>query len=375
MVLLAAALGVAIGIVTSGSSGSTPPRKHHASAARPRTPRKTAAVPARSSKRSRSDLRRLVGQLIIGRYTGPTPDASFLTRVRGGELGGVILFADNTAAGLAATRRAIAHLQRAARQGGNPPLLVMADQEGGEVNRVPGPPTLAPAEMDSAAVAEQQGAAAGRLLRSVGINVDLAPVADVERAPGSFLGTRSFGSDPNLVAARACAFARGLASGGVAYTLKHFPGLGRATGDTDTERVVIDAPAAELRDDYSAYRSCGASPNALVMVSSAIYPTLSGSTPAVMSPEIYNRELPTALGQAGHLTISDALDTPAFSGEQAAALRAINAGLDLALYANTEAESISGYTELLAAARRGAIPASRLRSAVYAVDSLKRRLR
>ncbi len=375
MVVLAAALGVTIGVVTTGSSGSKPRREHHASATKPRTPGKTAAAPARSSERARPDLPRIVGQLIVGRYAGPRPDASFLARVRAGKLGAVILFADNTAAGLSATRQAIADLQRAARRGGNPPLLVMTDQEGGEVNRVPGPPTLAPADMDSTAVAEEQGAAAGRLLRSLGINVDLAPVADVERVPGSFLGTRSFGSDPDIVAARACAFARGLASAGIAYTLKHFPGLGRATGDTDTERVAIDAPAAELRSDYAAYRRCGASPNALVMVSSAVYPTLSGSAPAVMSPEIYNRELPTALGQSGHLTISDALETPSFAGEPAPATHAINAGLDLALYADAEGQSASAYTELLAAARRGAIPEGRLRSAVSAVESLKHRLR
>jgi beta-N-acetylhexosaminidase len=322
-----------------------------------------------------SDLARLVGQLIVGRYAGARPDASFLRRVRAGQLGAVILFGDNTAAGLSATRRAIAELQRAAREGRNPPLLVMTDQEGGEVRRLPGPPTLAPADMDSVAVAEAQGADAGRLLRSVGINVDLAPVADVERVPGSFLGTRSFGSDQNVVAARACAFARGLASAGVLYTLKHFPGLGRATADTDAEPVTIDASAPALRGDYAAYRRCGASPDALVMVSSASYPALSGRAPAVTAPEIYSHELPLALGQAGHLTISDALDTPALAGEEEPAVRAVRAGLDLAMFPGNQQESASAYARLLAAARSGEIPDSRLRSAAYAVEALKRRLR
>jgi beta-N-acetylhexosaminidase len=287
----------------------------------------------------------------------------------------VILFGDNTAAGLEATRRAVGELQVAARQGGNPPLLIMTDQEGAAVRRLPGPPELAPADMSSTAVARAQGAAAGRLLRSVGVNVDLAPVADVERASGSFLGTRSFGPNPAVVAARACAFARGLESAGVAYTLKHFPGLGLAEASTDVQRVSILAPAAALRTDYAAYRACGSSPDAMIMISSATYPSLTRSAPAVTSPEIYSHELPIALGQAGHLTISDALDTPALAGQRTPALRAIGAGLDLALLSGSERESGLAYGQLLAAARGGALPESRLRSAVHAVEGLKRRLR
>lgn len=373
MVAAAVVLGVAIGLVISGSSGSSKHRDARTAqgastrpATRPTTPKPASATPAA--------LRRLVGQLIVGTYTGTQPDAGFLSRVRAGQLGSVILFGGNTAAGLRATRHAIADLQSAARQGGNPPLLIMTDQEGGEVRRLPGPPSLAAAQMTAPSVARSQGAAAGRLLRSVGVNLDLAPVADVEPSP-NFLGPRSFGGDAATVAARACAFARGLQSAGVAYTLKHFPGLGLATGDTDLERVTIDDPAAELRAGYAAYHLCGSSRDALVMVSSAIYPTLSGSAPAVMSPEIYTRELSSAIGQRGHLTISDALDTPAFAGEKAPALHAIDAGLDLALYANTEAQSAHAYTELLADARRGAIPLSRLEAAVRVVDALKRRLR
>ena len=93
----------------------------------------------------------------------------------------MLLFADNTAGGLAETRHTVRQLQAAAKQGGNAPLLVMTDQEGGEVKRLAGAPMLAPEEMGSDATARSQGGAAGELLRFVGVNVDLAPVADVER--------------------------------------------------------------------------------------------------------------------------------------------------------------------------------------------------
>lgn len=370
----AAALGVGIGFATGGSSRST--HRPAEQAGSPPTTTKHAPTTQQRTPPSRSvDLARLVGQLVVGRYSGPRPSAAFLARVRAGHLGGVILFSDNTSAGLAATRHAIVELQAAARKGRNPPLLIMTDQEGGDVRRLPGAPKLAAAEMSSTAVARAQGVAAGRLLRSVGVNVDLAPVADVERASNSFLGTRSFGSKPAVVAARACAFARGLSSTGVAYTLKHFPGLGWADASTDVQRVRISVPAAQLRADYAAYHACGSSPDAMIMISSASYATLTKSAPAVLSRRTYAHELPIALGHAGQLTISDALDTPALAGQKAPALRAIKAGLDLALFSANERESAVAYKRLVSDARRGMLPQSRLRSAAYAIEALKRRLR
>lgn len=166
-----------------------------------------------TARADRLPIGRALGQTIAGRYRGRTPSAAFLRRVRRGELGAVILFADNTAGGVGATRRAADRLQDAARQGGNPRLLILIDQEGGAVKRLPGAPTRAAARMTSVPVARDQGAATGRLLRRAGVSVDLAPVADVRRVRDSFLGTRSFGSDPAVVAQRACAFAAGLRRG------------------------------------------------------------------------------------------------------------------------------------------------------------------
>ena len=176
---------------------------------------------------SSGGLGRKLGQMMVARFAGQHPSRLFLSRVESGQIGGVILFADNLAGGLSTAHALVEKLQHAAKQGGNPPLLIMTDQEGGTVRRLPGPPYLAPAAMTSDSTAFDEGQATGRLLRLVGVNVDLAPVADVERVHGSFLGSRSFGDSPILVADRACAFARGLASQRVAYTLKHFPGLGR----------------------------------------------------------------------------------------------------------------------------------------------------
>lgn len=286
---------------------------------------------------------RALGQLLVGRYAGERPPASFLSRVRAGELGGAILFADNAEGGDAAVQRAIRGLQRAAVEAGNPPLLIFIDQEGGAIKRLPGPPDVAPGQVESADQAFEQGELTGRYLRALGINVDLAPVVDVPTAD-SFIRERAFGMDPVTVAERACGFASGLLAEGVAATLKHFPGLGQARSNTDSAATTVTAPAAALRRDYTPYRACGSDPLTLTMLSSARYPTLTGNLPALMATETYAEELPRA-GVRG-LTISDDLEAAALDTASSPAATAIAAGLNLALYAKTEQGSADAFSVL-----------------------------
>src|SRR5690242_2284799 len=93
----------------------------------------TTATTSPAVPRSRPDPARLLGQMIVARFQGATPSPSFLGRIRSGQVGGVILFADNVAGGTEATRSLTATLQHAAARGHNPPLLIMTDQEGGPV--------------------------------------------------------------------------------------------------------------------------------------------------------------------------------------------------------------------------------------------------
>lgn len=320
-------------------------------------------------------IREMVGQMLVSYISGTTAPPALLQRIRTGELGGVILYSENTAGGPATTRDLISALQAAAVEGGEPPLLITTDQEGGEVRRLQwAPPAYAPAEMPSAAVARREGEGAGRALRAVGVNLDLAPVSDVELAPHSFLGARSFGSNPTVVAERACAFAAGLEAEGVGFTLKHFPGLGRATGDTDNEPVTISASASELRADYGAYETCAGDPDAVVMVSNAAYPALTGNdTPAVLSPEIYSNELGNVVGFHG-VTISDDLQAGALTNQASPGQRAIEAGLDLLLYASTEEASATAYQRLVSLVESGVIKRSRVEDAYHAILGLKRRI-
>ncbi|MBX5443339.1 MAG: beta-N-acetylhexosaminidase, partial [Solirubrobacteraceae bacterium] len=203
------------------------------------------------------------------------------------------------------------------------------------------------------------GAATGRALRRAGVNVDLAPVADVAR-PGAALARerRTFGSDPQRVGALAGAFVRGLRAGGVAATAKHFPGMGAAPVNTDDAVVRIDASADELRArDEPPFRAAIAAGAELVMLANAVYPALDPDRPASLSRAIATGELRGRLGFRG-VTITDDLEAGAlapFGGPARVAELGVRAGVDLLLFAGSYAA-----TERAAAGLERAVAAGRL---------------
>jgi beta-N-acetylhexosaminidase len=306
-------------------------------------------------------------------FAGTRPDASLLARIRAGEVGGVILFARNIA-GRNATTALVAELQRAAAAGGNPPLLVAVDQEGGAVRRFDdGPPDLAPAAMRTAATAHAEGAATGRYLRALGVDVDLAPVLDAPDSPSSFLGTRAFSGDPALNARLGDAFVRGLQGARVAATAKHFPGLGTARASTDTSHVWITTPRPALEARLLPFAAAVQTGVDLVMVGNAGYAALDPSgLPAVLSKPIVTGLLRRRLGFGG-VVISDAMEAPGPAGRAHAPVRALAAGVDVLLYAD-EADSAVAYRELLAADRPHSPAAGALRAANARIAALKARL-
>ena len=335
-----------------------------------------ASVAAGSGATTRQlSLAQQVGQLLIGTYPGQKPPPGLLTAIRDGHIGAVILMGANTAGGVSVTKAATAMMQAAAKQGGNSGLLIMTDQEGGAVKRLIGAPDAAAIDMSNPVTAYTQGKATSQLLQSAGVNVDLAPVADVIRANGFIEQEgRSFGSSPGVVSLAACKFAAGLAAGGVAYTLKHFPGLGDAIATTDVKPVSVSESSAQIYADDAAYRRCGHGPLALVMISSASYSHLTGSVPAVLDPKIYSQVLPSDKVTA--LPISDSFEGGAIKAlaNDAPAKTAINAGLDMVMYSAAESDALNAYTTLLADARAGALNRARVLAASARVLQLKQQL-
>ncbi len=238
--------------------------------------------------RPRVKLSQLVGQHLMGRFTGTKPGASFLRRIARGELGSVILVSSNITS-VPAVAKTVAELQRAARRGGQPPLLVAIDQEGGAVKRLATMPPFESARQLGAhgdpALVARVGLATGRSLRAIGINLDLAPVLDVPRSSRSVLGSRAFGTDPRTVARAGVAFANGIQAAGVAATAKHFPGIGTARANTDGADVIVRSPRSVLLPRLAPFEDAIRARVGLVMVSSARYPALDSSQlPALLSP-------------------------------------------------------------------------------------------
>src|SRR5262249_15751555 len=147
---------------------------------------------------------------------------------------------------------------------------------------------------------------------------------------------------------------------------------GDAIQSTDDVPVAINESRAEIEANDAAYRKCGRGPLALVMVSSASYPSVTGSLPAVMSPPVNRDLMPTEKISA--TTTSATLESPAITRWRNAGRRAIAAGLDLALYPNTESAALRSYTSLLADARAGRLSRARVQAAAAQVLALKQSL-
>ena len=324
-----------------------------------------------------------VGQRIVGSLPGTTVPAALARRIRRGELGGVILFARNVRS-RAQVRQLTARLQAERRRAPRPlrdtPLLVMIDQEGGLVKRLPGAPRLSPAQVaqrGSAALARRTGVATAADLRAAGVNVNLAPVLDVGLTGSSVrqLG-RTYGATAAQVARLGGAFAAGLAAGGVLATAKHFPGLGRGRANEDERLNRIDVPLATLRAvDEAPFRDAARRGVPLVMVSTGVYPALD-DRPAMFSRRVTTGELRGAVGFGG-VIVTDDLEVPAIAHltPERKALAAVRAGSDLLLFCQTDAAARRGAAALARAVRSGALPRATLDAGADRVLALAARLR
>jgi beta-N-acetylhexosaminidase len=319
--------------------------------------------------------RQLAGERIVAALRGTGVSPRLRKAIHSGELAGVVLFAANFPS-RAAGRKLIARLQAIRQPAGlRDPLLIMVDQEGGEVKRVSGAPNASAQQMGArgAAFSREQGRLTARNLRDLGINVDLAPVLDVAQPDGAIAATeRGFGASAQRVTATAVPFARALQQGGVAATGKHFPGFGAATENTDFAVQRIHLSMARLRAvDEAPYRAYIAAGGKLVMLSTAIYPALS-PLPAAFSAPIATGELRERLGFEG-VSISDALETVAvqsYGGPAKAGLAAVRAGTDLLLYPDLSGAQGASRT-LVAKLRAGKLNREKFEESVQRVLDLR----
>ncbi|HUZ30416.1 MAG TPA: glycoside hydrolase family 3 N-terminal domain-containing protein [Solirubrobacteraceae bacterium] len=301
---------------------------------------------------------KLLGQRIMVGLDGTSPSQALLDAVRNGQVGSVILFAANIVDRPQITALT-SSLQRAARAGGNPPVLIAIDQEGGQVKRFPyGPPFLSPPQMaqrGSVSEAYRQGALTGGYLRARGINWDLAPVLDVPTYPNAFIWQqgRAFSFDSGAVARYAGGFARGVQSAGIAATGKHFPGVGSAAVDTDNQLNELRPTASQRRGALVPYRSLIGRGLDSVMLSTAGFPAYdSTGRPTALSPTMIRGLLRGQLGFQG-VTITDSLNSPTGHDEITAGVLAAQAGADVLLFIDSAPGELGSLLRALHGGRIG----------------------
>lgn len=327
--------------------------------------------------------RQAAGQRVVYSYPGLTPPESLFARIRAGEVAGVIFFGENVSS-TTQIRGVVQQLRAAAAQSPDQrPLLLMTDQEGGLVRRLPGEPTLSHKDVgqssDPAAAATNAGRGAGQNLAGVGMNVNLAPVLDVYHAPGDLMDQyeRSFANTAAVVGDLGARYVAAQQAEGVAATVKHFPGLGKANaGDnTDTRPVTLDVPLTTLRAvDEAPYPRSIAAGAKLVMLSWAVYPALDASRPAGLSSLVINQELRSRNGFTG-VTITDALEAGALQNYGSTGNRAVlaaQAGADLILASARDVGQGDQAVDALAAAlANGTLDSGAFGAALTRINTLR----
>ena len=382
-VVLLAGCAAAAGSTQSSSSGGSHRGAAAGSAVTHGAGRRAAAVPAVALP-ALTD-RQLAGQRVIYSYSGLTPPARLLRRIRHGQAAGVIFFSQNIAS-RAQLRQVAAELQHADQSKLNPvrePLLLMTDQEGGLVRRLPGSPAKSEKQIgdsaNPASAARNAGRGAGRNLHGAGLNVNLAPVLDVYRQAGNFIDEfgRSYSRNPAVVSKLGADFIKAQQLKGVAATAKHFPGLGAATvsQNTDLRPVTLNLSRHDIRTiDEFPYRAAIAAGVKLVMVSWASYPSLGSRRPAGLSSKVVQGELRQRLGYTG-VTITDALEAGGlvhYGSIENRAVLAATAGMDLLLCSVQHvSEGVEALDGLVDAYRDGTLNHSKFRASVRNVIALR----
>jgi beta-N-acetylhexosaminidase len=294
-------------------------------------------------------------------------------------VGGIILFAANYASPFQLWKLT-RQLQDCARQAGQPPLFIMADQEGGSVARLKAPFTH---EKDFCAFGQcreeelyDYGLIIGQELRAAGINWNLAPVADVSPRSGGIMARRSLGCDPGRVGQLAAAYSKGLQAAGCLACGKHFPGLGRAALDTHQTEVSVDLCREELEaNELQPFRCLIRAGVDGIMVGHARFRALDPDHPASLSRLLIEELLRASCGFSG-LVLTDDLGMGAVPLSPArAALLAYQAGADLLLLCLT-AEQAPATLDLLGQQyEQGRISEERIQSSHSRIMQVKSRLR
>ena len=383
----------------SSSAGSSPSAKPKvpepaASSAAPSPTAAASASPSAAATATATDgplagwsLEEKVGQLMMVGVDAQAPKQSSNEAVDTHHVGNIFI-AGRTTAGSQATQKVISSFTSKVGPGTThaTPMLVATDQEGGEVQVLAGSGfSDIPSALDQSAQPRDQLVASartwGKELADVGVNMNLAPVADlvdIDRpSTNEPIGRwgREYGHDAATVSSKAGAFAEGMQASKVIPTYKHFPGLGRVTANTDTSANVVDSTTNRSTDAavsviFGAAIAAGAQ---VIMVSSATYALIDPSAPAAFSSTIVTEMLRTEMGFTGVVITDDVSAAVQVQGVAAGerAVRAVRAGCDIVLASADPTVAADMVKALVAAAQSDPAFAARVDESAARVLALK----
>jgi beta-N-acetylhexosaminidase len=329
---------------------------------------------------NRFEAEREIGQVFMIGMPGPHLDEETDILIREGRIGGLILFSRNIESPLqlAALCR---DLQAAASRRHVPPLFLAVDQEGGRVARLREPFTSFPGNeaigMDEEPVkrAIEFATVTSKEMSLVGLNMNLAPVVDVQRGElEKHLAGRSFGEDPEVVAFLGRTVVKHLQKNGVMAVAKHFPGLGRADVDPHFHLPKINVDLEELeRINFPPFAAAIEEGVCGIMTSHAIYTTLDPERPATLSPLVLTELLRERMGFRG-LTITDDLEMGAIATQMSvadAALKSVLAGADILLICKNQGHVLQSLDSLRKALSKGTLSTERLAQSLERIRKMK----
>jgi beta-N-acetylhexosaminidase len=329
-----------------------------------------------------SQILGVLNQKLMLSFDGFEPTPELFKILEGQAIGGLTLYRSLNVQNPAQVSALTTALQQAASKAGGGQLLIGADQEGGQLVAVGGgttpfPGNLALGAAGSEDLARKVGAATGRELAAMGININYAPVCDVLVNPGNpSVGLRSFGSDPDLVSRLGAALIEGLQSAGVAACAKHFPGLGDTATDSHYGTPVVLHNKERLRRvELPPFKTAIEAGVKMVMAAHIALPAFNDGRdlPSTLSPGVLRGLLRQDLGFSGVIA-SDALDMKAIEqgpGLVIDVLAACAAGVDLLLFGPQTSGRETLLVGLLQAVRRGLLSAEDMQASAGRILALK----
>lgn len=322
------------------------------------------------------NLEEKIGQLLICGFEGYTPSKEIEQLIKEYHIGGVILFSRNIK-DPQQTARLCNSLQKMAKT----PLFISVDQEGGKVSRLPKPFTQFPGNAaigkgDSVKLAYSFGEITARELKAVGINMNFAPVLDVNTNPQNpVINERAFSDNPVKVSMLGLSVIAGLQDNGIIACCKHFPGHGDTSLDSHYQLPIVEHDLERLREiEFLPFRQAVQNGVAAVMTAHVIYNGIDKKYPATISEKIVHNLLRREMGFNG-LVITDDIEMKAIADNYNigdAAILAVSAGADILLLCRDHGKQKAVRDALIKAVKDKTISEGRIDESIERINAIKK---